>query len=97
MGGLCSKSAKGEKVLVAKSRGQYDNHKSGGKNYKPTMVSDLTTAGEGMEEKKQKQEHDAAGTRPDDDFYDGIPRYNDSFPHKSRSVKSSKAAAAKVG
>lgn len=103
MGGLCSKSVKGEKVF-AKTDGHSDNHKSdGNKNHKSTTVpSDLTSKGDhGVDKKKQESgavggAAAAAGTGSDD-FYDGIPRYNDSFPHKSRSVRSSKAAVAKVG
>ncbi|KAK7358759.1 hypothetical protein VNO77_00698 [Canavalia gladiata] len=92
MGGLCSKPAKGDRVF-AKADGVSDNHKSGGKNNKAiTLPSDLTSAGDGVENKKQEG---AAETGPDD-FYDGIPRYTDSFPHKSRSVRSRQAAVAKV-
>ncbi|KAL5174098.1 hypothetical protein HKD37_08G020645 [Glycine soja] len=92
MGGLCSKSVKGDKVF-AKSDGHSDNHKSDGKNHKSTnMPSDLTSAGDHGVDKK-KQEADAAAGNGSDDFYDGIPRFNDSFPHKSRSVKSRHAVA----
>ncbi|KAK7318389.1 hypothetical protein RJT34_03088 [Clitoria ternatea] len=90
MGGLCSKSAKGDKVF-AKTDGYSDNHKSDGKNHNKittTMASDLTRSGDGVVKKKQEG--------PDDDFYDGIPRYPDPFPHKSRSVRSRQAAVAKV-
>ena len=95
MGGLCSKSVKGDKVF-AKSDGHSDNHKSDGKNHKSTnMPSDLTSAGDhGLD--KKKQEAAIAAGNGSDDFYDGIPWFNDSFPHKSRSVKS-RHAVAKVG
>ncbi|KAJ1387778.1 hypothetical protein SESBI_39677 [Sesbania bispinosa] len=91
MGGLCSTSAKGDKAF-AKTKGHSDDHKSAGKNHKPTI--DLTAAGEGLEKKKREPAADE-GTGPDD-FYDGIPRYTDPFPHKSRSVRSRQAAVAKV-
>ena len=96
MGGLCSKSAKGDKVF-AKSDGHSDKHKSDGKNHKSTsMPSNLTSAGEhGVDKKKQEGSAAAAGNGSDD-FYDGIPRFTDSFSHKSRSVKS-RHAVAKVG
>ena len=95
MGGLCSKSVKGDKVF-AKADGHSDNHKSNGKNHNSTnMPSNLTSARDhGMD--KKKQEVVAAAGNGSDDFYDGIPRFNDSFPHKSRSVKS-RHAVAKVG
>ncbi|KAJ1405010.1 hypothetical protein SESBI_26151 [Sesbania bispinosa] len=54
---------------------------------------DHKSAGEGLEKKKREPAADE-GTGPDD-FYDGIPRYTDSFPHKSRSVRSRQAAVAK--
>ncbi|XP_027340349.1 uncharacterized protein LOC113853866 isoform X2 [Abrus precatorius] len=92
MGGLCSKSVKGDKVF-AKTDGHSHNHESSAKNHKATMPSDLEGAGNGVEKKKQEGD---AGTGPDVDFYDGIPRYTDSFPHKSRSVRSRQAAVAKV-
>ncbi|KAL3021179.1 hypothetical protein AAZX31_05G183500 [Glycine max] len=93
MGGLCSKSAKGDKVF-AKSDGHSDKHKSDGKNHKSTnMPSNLTSAGEhGVDKKKQEGSAAAAGNGSDD-FYDGIPRFTDSFSHKSRSVKSRHAVA----
>ena len=96
MGYLCSKSVKGDKVF-AKSDGHSDKHKSDGKNHKSTsMPSNLTSAGEhGVDKKKQEGSAAAAGNGSDD-FYDGIPRFTDSFSHKSRSVKS-RHAVAKVG
>ena len=95
MGGLCSKSVKGDKVF-AKSDGHSDNHKSDGKNHKSTnMPSDLTSAGDhGLD--KKKQEAATAVGNGSNDFYDGIPWFNDSFTHKSRSVKS-RHVVAKVG
>ena len=45
---------------------------------------------------KKKQEATAAARNGSDDFYNGIPRFNDSFPHKSRSVKL-RHVVAKVG
>lgn len=64
MGGLCSKSEKGDKAFT-KSKvggGHYDdNHKSGGggggNNHKKQHTSDLATAAarEGMEKKKQEE------------------------------------------
>ncbi|KAG5060156.1 hypothetical protein JHK87_001185 [Glycine soja] len=71
MGGLCSKSMKGDKVF-AKSDGHSDNHKSNGKNHKSTnMPSDLTSAGDhGLDMKKQ--EAAAAAGNGSDDFYDGL-------------------------
>ncbi|RDX82652.1 hypothetical protein CR513_36537, partial [Mucuna pruriens] len=93
MGGLCSKSVKGDKVF-AKADGFSDNNKSDGKKHKSsTMPSDLASAGDGVDMKKQEGAVEGTGS---DDFYDGIPRYNDSFPNKSRSVKSRQAAVAKV-
>lgn len=101
MGGLCSKSAKGDKVF-AKTGGHSGNHnKSARKNCKATMPSDLATAPQVKEKIEKKKQEPAAtneGTSPaPDDFYDGIPRFNDSFPHKSRSVRSRQGAVAKVG
>jgi hypothetical protein len=93
MGGLCSKSTKSDKVF-AKKKEHYDNHKS---NHKHT--GDLTSAKEGIDKKKEEEAVAAAiasGTSAED-FYDGIPRYADSFSHKSRSVRSRQAAVAKVG
>lgn len=101
MGGLCSKSTKGNKALTKKEE-HYGNHKSGVGNKKNNHkhVSDLTSAKEGVDSKKKEEEEEeavgvAAETR-NDDFYDGIPRYADSFSHKSRSVRSRQAAVAKV-
>ncbi|MED6161899.1 hypothetical protein PIB30_065131 [Stylosanthes scabra] len=86
MGALCSKSAKGGDRVVATTDGAKENHKT----YKTTVPPDLPPA----QEENNKQQH-AADNAPDE-FYDGIPRYNDSFPHKSRSVRSRQAAVAKV-
>lgn len=101
MGGLCSKSTKGNKALTKKVE-HYGNHKSGIGNKKNNHkhTSDLTSAKEGVDSKKKEEEEEeavsvSAGTR-NDDFYDGIPRYADSFSHKSRSVRSRQAAVAKV-
>lgn len=104
MGGFCSKSAKGDKVVPKKER-RSDNHKSdGGKNHKK-HTGDLTTVGEGLNKKKQEPPPPpsaggaaAAETTGPGEVYDGIPRYayDDSFPHKSRSVRSRQAAVAKV-
>lgn len=96
MGGLCSKSAKGDKVF-AKADAHSDNHKSDGKNHKSNIMvpSDLTSAGDHGVNKKKQEGAAPAGTGSED-FYDGIPRYTDSFPHKSRSVRS-RQAVAKVG
>ena len=71
MGGLCSKSVKGDKVF-AKSDGHSDNHKSNGKNHNSTnMPSNLTSARDhGMD--KKKQEVVAAAGNGYDDFYDGL-------------------------
>jgi len=98
MGGLCSKSAKGDKVF-AKADAHSDTHKSDGKNrHSTTMVpSDLTSARDHEVDKKKQEGAAAAHTGTgSEDFYDGIPRFNDSFPHKSRSVRS-RQAVAKVG
>ena len=95
MGGLCSKSAKGDKELAKKDE-RKDNHKSGGRRYEATMPGDLVTAPQIREKNKQEHGAENEGTGPDD-FYDGIPRFTDSFPHKSRSVRSRQAAVAKVG
>ncbi|XP_014510343.1 uncharacterized protein LOC106769299 [Vigna radiata var. radiata] len=93
MGGLCSKSAKGDKVF-AKADAHSDNHKSDGKNHKSNIMvpSDLTSAGDHGVNKKKQEGAAPAGTGSED-FYDGIPRYTDSFPHKSRSVRSRQAVA----
>ena len=71
MGGLCSKSVKGDKVF-AKSDGHSNNHKSNGKNHNSTnMPSDLTSARDhGLD--KKKQEVVAAAGNGSDDFYDGL-------------------------
>ncbi|ESW31895.1 hypothetical protein PHAVU_002G277200 [Phaseolus vulgaris] len=95
MGGLCSKSAKGDKVF-AKADAHSDTHKSDGKNrHSTTMVpSDLTSARDHEVDKKKQEGAAAAHTGTgSEDFYDGIPRFNDSFPHKSRSVRSRQAVA----
>jgi len=102
MGGLCSKSTKGNKSLTKREE-HYGNHKSVGGNKKNNHkhISYLTSAKEGVDSKKKEEEEEeetvgvAAGTK-NDDFYDGIPRYADSFSHKSRSVRSRQAAVAKV-
>ncbi|KAL1364633.1 hypothetical protein HN51_012779 [Arachis hypogaea] len=93
MGGLCSKSAKGGDRVVATTDGAKENHKS----YKTTVPSDLAPAPHTKEDnnKHERGAENAAGTGPDE-FYDGIPRYNDSFPNKSRSVRSRQTAVAKV-
>lgn len=102
MGGLCSKSAKGDKAF-ANQEEHYDNKKSGGnKNHKHTRDLNLTSAKEGIDNNIKEEEAvvavvvAAGGTSPDD-YYDGIPRYADSFSHESRSVRSRQAAVAKVG
>ncbi|BAT73210.1 hypothetical protein LR48_Vigan01g008800 [Vigna angularis] len=95
MGGLCSKSAKGDKVF-AKADAHSDNHKSDGKNHKSNIMvpGDLTSAGDhGVNRKKQEGAAAAPAGTGSEDFYDGIPRYTDSFPHKSRSVRSRQAVA----
>ncbi|XP_004503878.1 protein PSK SIMULATOR 1 isoform X2 [Cicer arietinum] len=101
MGGLCSKSAKGDKAF-ANQEEHYDNKKSGGnKNHKHTRDLNLTSAKEGIDNNIKEEEAvvavvvAAGGTSPDD-YYDGIPRYADSFSHESRSVRSRQAAVAKV-
>ncbi|XP_054821179.1 protein PSK SIMULATOR 1-like [Prosopis cineraria] len=99
MGGICSRSANEDKVF-AKTDENFVNHKSG-KNGQSSVPSDFTTAPQ-IREKMEKDLQEPseirgldAGTSPND-FYDGIPRFSDSFPHKSRSVKSRQAAVAKV-
>ncbi|KAL2342870.1 hypothetical protein Fmac_004155 [Flemingia macrophylla] len=93
MGGLCSKSAKGDKVF-ARADGHSDNHKSDAKSHKPTtMPSDLTSAGDGVDKKQQQGGGGGGGAAApagtaSEDFYDGIPRYDDPFAHKSRSGRS---------
>ena len=96
MGGLCSRSANDDKVF-AKTDEQFDNHKSG-KNFHPSKPNDFTTAPQ-IRERMERNLKESAGVsgQDADDFYDGIPRYTDSFPDKSRSVKSRQAAVAKVG
>jgi len=98
MGGLCSKSAKGDKVF-AKADAHSDNHKSDGKNHHSAIMvpNDLTSARDhGVDKKKQEGAAAAHTGIGSEDFYDGIPRFTDSFPHKSRSVRS-RQAVAKVG
>ncbi|CAJ2676768.1 unnamed protein product [Trifolium pratense] len=102
MGGLCSKSTKSDKVFAKKKEHYGDNHKSGvvvgGNKNNHKHTSDLTSAKEGIDKKKEEEAVAAAiasGTSHDD-FYDGIPRYADSFSHKSRSVRSRQGAVAKV-
>ncbi|KAJ7945160.1 DUF668 family protein [Quillaja saponaria] len=99
MGGLCSRSAN-EDNLYARTNHQYDNHKSG-RDRQSAVHSDLTTAPQ-VREKMEKNLQDPSaiggineGTTPVD-FYDGIPRFNDSFPQKSRSVRSKQGAVTKV-
>ncbi|CAI8619223.1 unnamed protein product [Vicia faba] len=91
MGGLCSKSGKGDK-RVAKREEHYGdgNHKEG---------SDLVSVKVGVDGEKKEGEGGVVAVGAEiggDDFYDGIPRYGDSFSHKSRSVRSRQAAVAKV-
>ncbi|KAJ7957098.1 DUF668 family protein [Quillaja saponaria] len=99
MGGLCSKSVK-EDNLYAKKNHHYDSHKSGS-DRKSSVHSDLTTAHQVREKKENKLQDQNAiggtneGTTPDD-FYDGIPRFADSFPLKSSSVRSKQGAVTKV-
>ncbi|KAL9329807.1 hypothetical protein ACSQ67_004810 [Phaseolus vulgaris] len=94
-GGFLLSSAKGDKVF-AKADAHSDTHKSDGKNrHSTTMVpSDLTSARDHEVDKKKQEGAAAAHTGTgSEDFYDGIPRFNDSFPHKSRSVRSRQAVA----
>ncbi|KAI4343501.1 hypothetical protein L6164_010841 [Bauhinia variegata] len=96
MGGLCSRSANDDKVF-AKADDHIDNHKSGEK-CQSSEPGCLTTAPQMPEIKENKLQEPIGITATNaetssDDFYDGIPRYNDSFPHKSRP---SKVAVAKV-
>ncbi|KAE9610202.1 hypothetical protein Lal_00006515 [Lupinus albus] len=99
MGGLCSKSAKSDKVFAKIDGHDHNYHnKSGGKSYKATMGSDLATAPPAREimENKTKEPSATNEHAANDDFYDGIPRFDDSFSQKSGSVKSRQATVAKV-
>ncbi|KAK4256846.1 hypothetical protein QN277_006516 [Acacia crassicarpa] len=99
MGGICSRSANEDKVF-AKTDENLVNHKSGN-NGQSSVPSHFTTAPQ-IREKMEKDLQEPGeirdiNARPNpNDFYDGIPRFPDSFPHKSRSVKSTQAAVAKV-
>lgn len=106
MGGLCSKSSKSGNVLAEKNwdsdRLKYaatattaSYQKTAKAVVTPPVPADVRT------EKKLPEERepvavpfDAAAA--DDEFYDGIPRYPRALSQKSRSVRSTQAAVAKV-
>ncbi|PON32302.1 hypothetical protein PanWU01x14_362540 [Parasponia andersonii] len=102
MGGICSRSSSKVDNPFREGNGHFDRNKSDKGGYHTsvkTMVTPPPVIGI-KEEKLQEQEPvglqkvDAAATAPDDDFYDGIPRYPRA--QKSRSVRSTQAAVAKV-
>ncbi|KAF7834101.1 DUF668 family protein [Senna tora] len=96
MGGICSRSANEDRVF-AKADENFDSHHKSGKNgQSSSMPSDFTTAPQIRERMVKNLQEPAEVQGGSDDFYDGIPRYTDSFTNKSRSVKSRQAAVAKV-
>lgn len=102
MGGLCSKSANEDKVFAKADENFDHNHNKPGKNGRSSVPRDFTAPPQIRERMEKNLQEPAeiqgaiARTGPDEELYDGIPRYSDSFPHKSRSVKSRQAAVAKV-
>lgn len=106
MGGICSRSANEDKVFAKVDENivnHHSNNSKSGKHVQSSLQGDVTTIAPQIRERMEKdlQEHgeirDINSRNSTSDFYDGIPRYNDAFPHKSRSVKSRQAAVAKVG
>ncbi|XP_062094506.1 protein PSK SIMULATOR 1-like [Humulus lupulus] len=103
MGGICSKgSSKVENPYAGNGHvDRYKSDKGGYQSNVKTIVTPPPVIGikeDKLQEQKQQlqdpvglQKTDAA---PDDDFYDGIPRYPRA--QKSRSVRSTQAAVAKV-
>uniref|UniRef100_A0A803QYP8 Uncharacterized protein n=1 Tax=Cannabis sativa TaxID=3483 RepID=A0A803QYP8_CANSA len=105
MGGICSKGSSKVENPYGEGNGHVDRHKSDKGEYQSsvkTMVTPPPVIGikeDKLQEQKQQlqdpvglQKIDAAA--PGDDFYDGIPRYPRA--QKSRSVRSTQAAVAKV-
>ncbi|KAF7840173.1 DUF668 family protein [Senna tora] len=94
MGGFCSKSVHHEKRLAERDEDVDESVKSSIRS-ELTAASQVRERGESLQEPAGISGAQEGITTPDD-FYDGIPRFTDSFPHKSRSVKSRQAAVAKV-
>lgn len=105
MGGICSRSSSKVDNPFRERNGQFDRNKSDRGGYQASGKTTVTPPPVlGIKEDKlqeQKQEQlqepkvDAFDPADDDDFYDGIPRYPRA--QKSRSVRSTQAAVAKVG
>lgn len=112
MGALCSKSSKHSNTVSAKANAYHDDryqsnaHKSGNWTTTPQKTLEVRQPKQEVQESIAYRETDTAaagagpyGTTSSEDFYDGIPRYNPGGPlsHKSRSIRSTQAAVAKVG
>lgn len=111
MGGICSKSSSKVDNPFREGSGHFDRNKSDRGGYHSSVKTTVTPPPVlGIKEEKlqeqEKQLQESVGLQkidaaspyaavPDDDFYDGIPRYPRA--QKSRSVRSTQAAVAKVG
>ncbi|XP_048335286.2 protein PSK SIMULATOR 1 isoform X1 [Ziziphus jujuba] len=109
MGGLCSKSSNSGNVSAEKNWDS-DRHKYAAaattSSYQKTAKAVVTPpmpadVQRGMTDKKLPDEREPVAVpfdavAVDDEFYDGIPRYPKALTQKSRSVRSTQAAVAKV-
>lgn len=108
MGGLCSRAVAIKQNPYADTNGSFNPYKSASVNRRPSVQSNTVTppwAREVTEEQSQepkqsrqlppavRQSATTEYSSNADDFYDGIPRYT---MQKSRSVRSTQAAVAKV-
>ncbi|KAJ1386604.1 hypothetical protein SESBI_40654 [Sesbania bispinosa] len=88
MGSLCSRSAEVDPVFP-----NTDAPASANRSNKDT---DSTTAPQ-LHEKMDRNLQEPSGTKANDDFYDGIPRFaEDSFPHKTRAKQATVAKVSEV-
>ena len=104
MGGLCSRSASEDDMVSAKTgenvvvgANNKNNLHPGGSNKGTSGFTTAPVVGETMDRNLQLQQPAAGTSGTDEDFYDGIPRFSDTCPHKSRSERSRQIAVAKVG
>ena len=109
MGGICSKRSKVGNPFH-EANGQFDRQKSDRGGYKPGVKAvvmqppPVVLIGAKEKQLPQPAAQEKAGTphgRPatapaEEDFYDGIPRYSRALSQKSRSVRSTHSAVAKV-
>lgn len=109
MGGLCTKSSNSGNVSAEKNWDS-DRHKYAAaattSSYQKTAKAVVTPpmpadVQRGMTDKKLPDEREPVAVpfdavAVDDEFYDGIPRYPKALTQKSRSVRSTQAAVAKV-